>query len=136
MPIGRMLFLAACLCSLHGNMQAAAMCGGQPLAEVRKVNAIPPALLTAMRFSPSGRDIADAGEPFNSSDIPQFQLPQRRLAVAGVGKTCAVVVIEQGGVVHFTELFGLRLHGDVWLVERRSRLDALPGSLRELALLP
>ncbi len=136
MPINRMLFLAAYLCSLHGNVEASSLCGGQPLAEVRKVNALSPALLTAMRFSPSGREIADAGEPFNSSDVPQFQLPQRRLAVAGVGKTCAVVVIEQGGVVHLTELLGLRLHGDVWLVERRSRLDALPSSLRELALLP
>lgn len=102
------------------------MCGEQSLTEVRKVKVLPQALHAAIRSSPSGQEIADAGEPFNSSDIPQLELPQRRLAVAGVGETCAVVVIEHGGIVHFTELLKLRLHGDVWLVERRSRLDALP----------
>ena len=131
--LGRLVFAASFL-TLQSHVEAAALCGGAPMVEGRTVSALPADLAVAIGAGP-GQWIADAGQPFNSSDIPSSEAPQRRLIVAGVGKNCAAIVIEQGGIVHLVRLLRLRRYGGVWLLERANLLKDLPTSLPDVEAL-
>jgi hypothetical protein len=83
-------------------------CSGMDVSEVRSLAAIP-AGIRQLLFG-----IADRGGRFNIGDAltPETaELPMRRLTLAAVGATCAVVGVEFGGIASGFDALEFRLDG-------------------------
>ena len=85
------------------------------LAELRAF--MPPELARELHVSGTAEAIADAGQPFNATDVIDRELPMRSLVVAGLSQHyCALSYWEGGIALTFkTSIFELS-DGAAWLV--------------------
>ena len=82
------------------------------LVEVRTIKGLPNDVSTLLGRQKEGPDgIADAGEPFNRTDVVDRRLAMRRFIVAGVSSTAVLVAYEQGGR-------GYSMHARGYVLER------------------
>lgn len=107
--------------------------GRGSLVEVRTLDGLPRevnALLGRGRSGPDG--IADAGEPFNETDVVDSLLPARRFIVGGSSLSSILVAYEQGGRGYSVHAIGFVLERSGWSHVGQCTLSRNPYSLRGL----
>lgn len=112
---------------------AAAPFDPRSLVEVRTLKGLPGDLVGLLGGETSGpAGIADAGEPFNRTDVEARRLPMRRFIVAGSNLRFVLVAYEQGGRGYSIRARGYALENTGWKQVEEWTLAESPSTLRAL----
>lgn len=111
-PLSRYVFTTALLIGLIGGcsdpykMEKAydskgdEACAGETVAEAHSLKRLPDRLREQLPKSHGLDGLADRGEGFNPTDVVNSALPMQRFVLAAVGRSCAVLAVQFGGIVN------------------------------------
>jgi hypothetical protein len=119
----------ACVAVASGDLPD---CGETHLVEVASIAQLHPDLHAAFVRSLPNAPIADAGAPFNVTDVVDPALPNRRFAGAVANENCAAIALESGGRGYHVAILIFGRFNVGWVESSRAVAATPPQSIGSL----